>query len=65
MSKLADLRHTAGLTQKQLAVLVGVPQQWVAKIESGVTDIGNITLSKAIKVADALGVDVRELLTND
>ena len=62
MTNLANLRRKAGLTQKQLAAIVGVPQQWVSRIEHGGAKIENITLSKAMKLADALGVDVRELL---
>lgn len=61
-SKIAWMRHSAGLTQKALAEKIGVTFRWVQKLESGDTKAENITLKNAVALADALGVDVRELL---
>ena len=62
MSKLRELRKAAKLTQNQLADLAGVNARQIQRVESGGSDMSNITLGNAIKLADALGVDVKELL---
>lgn len=62
MSKLRELRKAAKLTQNQLADLAGVNARQIQRVESGDSDMSNITLGNAIKLADALGVDVKELL---
>lgn len=62
MSNLKPLRAAAGLSQTQLAAAIGKPQQYIAKLETGVIDIRNITLINAIALADALGVDPRDLI---
>ena len=62
MSKLRELRKAAKLTQNQLADLAGVNARQIQRVESGDSDMANITLGNAIKLADALGVDVKELL---
>lgn len=61
-SKLVWLRKRADLTQTALADRIGVAQSWVTKLERGEVNPENITLKKAIALADALAVDVRELL---
>lgn len=61
-SKIAHLRFAAGLTQTALADKIGVTFRWVQKLEAGDTKAENITLKKALALADALGVDVRELI---
>jgi transcriptional regulator with XRE-family HTH domain len=33
--RLTAIRAAAGLSQRRLAVLLGVPHSWVAKVESG------------------------------
>lgn len=55
-------RKAAGMTQKQLSDVSGVHPRQIQKIESGDGKMSNVTLGNAIKLADALGVDVRELL---
>ena len=61
---IAVWRARAKLTQKQLADAIGVPQQYIAKLESGLVLMENITLARAIALADALGAEnVRDLLT--
>ena len=50
------------MTQKQLADGSGVNIRQIQRVENGDSDMSNITLGNAIKLADALGVDVKELL---
>ena len=62
MSKLKKLRTAKNMTQKQLADGSGVNIRQIQRVENGGSDMSNITLGNAIKLADALGVDVKELL---
>ena len=62
MSKLKKLRTEKNMTQKQLADGSGVNIRQIQRVENGDSDMSNITLGNAIKLADALGVDVKELL---
>ena len=62
MSKLKKLRTEKNMTQKQLAAGSGVNIRQIQRVENGDSDMSNITLGNAIKLADALGVDVKELL---
>ena len=48
-----------GITQKQLADNSGVNIRQIQRIESGGSDMGNVTLKNAVAIADALGVDVK------
>jgi DNA-binding XRE family transcriptional regulator len=59
---LRDLRAKAGLTQQQLADASGVNIRQLQRVEGGDSEIGNLTLRNAVAIADALGVDVRNLL---
>lgn len=61
MSKLKKLRTAKNMTQKQLADGSGVNIRQIQRVENGDSDMSNITLGNAIKLADALGVDVKEL----
>ena len=62
MSKLKKLRTAKNMTQKQLADGSGVNIRQIQRVENGDSDMSNITLGNAIKMADALGVDVRDLI---
>ena len=62
MSKLKKLRTAKNMTQKQLADGSGVYIRQIQRVENGDSDMSNITLGNAIKLADALGVDIKELL---
>ena len=59
---LKEARKNAGMTQQQLADASGVYVRQIQRIESGEGDVSNITLSNAIKLADALNIDPRDLL---
>ena len=58
---LASLRHTRALTQEALARAAKVPRSTVATLESGA---GNPSLVVLVKVAQALGVPIDELLAS-
>ncbi len=56
--RIARLRARQGLTRAELAVRAGFATETVARLERGRQ---NATTRTLLKVADALGVDVREL----
>ncbi len=57
---LAKRRDQLGLTQEAFADLVGMSQEWVAKVSSG--EIKTPKLSTLRKVAEAIGDPVSELV---
>lgn len=57
-----ELRAAAGLTQAQLAEAAGINVRQIQKIESGEISLVNVTLGNALKLAQALGVGVEDLL---
>lgn len=60
---LRELRTARHLTQTELASQVGMSQGYYADYERGDRPITNMTLGKALKLADALKVkDLRKLL---
>ena len=62
MSKLKTARVSAGLSQGQLAKASGVSVRMIQYYEQGVKDINKAAVITVLKLADALGVDVRELI---
>lgn len=62
ISNLEWQRLMARLSIKELAEASGVNSRQIQRIENGEGDMSNVTLGNAVKLADALGVDVRELL---
>ena len=54
------LREKAGLTQQQLADKAGISMNYVAKIASRKMQRG-FTIVSLCRIADALGLDIREL----
>lgn len=54
------LREEAGFTQQQLADKAGITMNYVAKIESKKMQRG-FTIVSLGRIADALGLDIREL----
>lgn len=53
--KLAEARRERGLTQVALAELLGVPQSYVARVESGKSDLRT---SRLIEISRLLGYEV-------
>jgi transcriptional regulator with XRE-family HTH domain len=62
MSKLQDLRKTAGLSQSELGEKSGVSARTVQNYEQGVNDINGISITRAKALADALGVRIEDLI---
>lgn len=65
MMKLSELRERKGLSQAALAEAVGRVQPFVGKIECGMTDINNITLGSAYKLAQVLGCQIEDLVDKE
>lgn len=61
-NNLALIRHARGLTQKELAARIGLPQTWVSRCESGVLSVENITLKNAAALAKALDCRIEDFL---
>lgn len=59
---LQEARLAAGLTQKQLAEASGVNVRQIQRVELGEAEAGNLTARNLLALADALGVDARELI---
>ena len=55
--KIAELRKQKGLSQQQLAKLMGTSQQAISRIESGEYD--GFTLKTLEKIAEATGMRVK------
>lgn len=62
ISKAAWYRMAAELEQTQVAEKAGVSLRQVQKLESGEIQAGNMTARNLLAIADALGVDVRDLI---
>lgn len=62
ITKLEWSRRMAELTQSELAKKSGVNIRQIQRVELGEAEAGNLTAKNLIAIADALGVDVRELL---
>ncbi len=56
---LRRLRVSAGLSQEALASLAGIHRTYLSSVERGER---NLTISNVFRIAEALGVDPRELL---
>ena len=64
-NRLAELREAAGLSQTQLSAKSGVHPQMISKWERGDRDLRRAAFASVLALADALGVDPRELLKED
>lgn len=62
ITKLEWSRRMAGLTQAELAKKSGVNSRQIQRVEIGEAEAGNLTAKNIIALADALGVDVRDLM---
>lgn len=60
-TKLSQLFNRSDLKQRELAEKAGITLRAVQKLLAGDLEIERTALSTAIKIADALGVDVKEL----
>lgn len=55
-------RRKANLSIKELSEQSGVYYRQIQKVELGSSDAGNMTAKNLIALADAIGVDVKELV---
>lgn len=62
---LKFFRKGKDLSQQALSEITGINIRQIQRFESGTSDIGNITLKNAIAIADALEIDVRDLLKQE
>lgn len=60
MSKVADLRKKNGLTQRQLADLVGVTESTIRNLENNRNGVDQI--ERVVKLCRALNCDAEELI---
>ena len=61
-TKLSEKRKAAGLSQSQLAAASGVPLRTIQCMEIRQRDINKLAVGQAIRLADAIGCDVRDIL---
>lgn len=61
MKKLSELRGKKMLSQKEVALLIGVPVSTYRGWEYG----SSMDFSPIVKLAEVLGISVRELLTGE
>lgn len=61
-NRLRHLRAEAGLTQAQLAAASGINLRQLQKIEAGEIKLGNVTLTNAVALAKALGIEAEDLI---
>ena len=59
IQKLTQARLEKGLTQEQLARLIGTQRSNICRIESGTQ---NLSLDMMLRIADSLGKDIRIML---
>ena len=62
ITKLEWSRRMAGMTQAQLAEKSGVYIRQIQLVELGEAEAGNLTAKNLLSIADALGVDARDLI---
>ena len=62
ITKLEWSRRMAGMTQAQLAEKSGVYIRQIQRVEMGESEAGNLTAKNLLSIADALGVDARDLI---
>jgi transcriptional regulator with XRE-family HTH domain len=58
-NKLKEVRTKAGVSQEKLAELAGLHRTYVSTVERG---LRNISLENIEKLAEALGVEIAELM---
>lgn len=58
-ARIKALREEQGLSQSTLALMANASQVYISKIETGQ---GNASTSVLCRIADALGVQVRDLI---
>lgn len=62
MTNIKRLRESSGLSQSQLAEKAGISKRTLQEYEQGRKSANGMALETAIRLADALGCDTKELL---
>lgn len=62
ITKMEWSRRVAGMTQAQLAEKSGVNIRQIQRVELGEAEAGNLTAKNLMSIADAMGVDARDLI---
>lgn len=62
MNKLKDMRQKAGLSQSKLAAIVPMNLITLQRYEQGQRDINKASASIVLKLANALGCTVNDIL---
>lgn len=62
ISKLEWSRLGAGMSLAELAAASGVNVRQIQRVERGEAEAGNLTAKNLLAIADALGVDPRDLI---
>lgn len=62
ITKLEWTRRASEMTQSELSKRSGVSGKQIQKLESGEIEPGNMTARNLIALADALGVDAKDLI---
>lgn len=62
VSNLKKVRESKGFTQKELAERSGVNIRQIQHYEQGTHSINGASVTTALKIADALGCAIREIL---
>lgn len=62
MSNLQKMRKQAGMSQSQLAKKSGVDIRMIQHYEQGVKDINKAQVITVLQLAEALGVDVYDII---
>jgi len=62
ITPLARIRRERGMTQAQLAEATGMPFQAISRLERGAREIGNTRGETLLRLAQALGTTVDELI---
>lgn len=65
MTRLKDKRMERGLSQSQLARISGISVRVIQAYEQGERKLEGAAVVTVIKLADALGCDVREIINTD
>ena len=63
--QFAKIRKAAGLSQRQLAALCGMPYQSIQRFERGTRPLSQITMLTGYKLANALKIPMEDLVKDD
>lgn len=62
MTKMQVIRKERGFSQAHLAELTGIKKRQLEKLDNGENSINRAAAETVLKIADALGVDPRDLM---